>query len=90
MVDPRFPALLFGKITSITRPVVDRLVYVKDVDLGETQTILTDEFGQWVIDAANYESEYSIGDTIEVSLDDDFPSHSENITVENGRIELTL
>ena len=87
--DPRFPSIIYGTITSKNLPVADRLLCLKDVRLNEFITILTDENGNYAVNAANYASAYNVGDTIIISLKDDSPEMDDNISVQNGKIMLT-
>ena len=88
MPESLFPSIITGTITSYNRPVGNVRVKVKNTSKGTEQTTLSNELGDYVVDAANFTTGYTVGDSVEVSVDDEQPVYDDNVDVSQGRIQL--
>ena len=87
MADPRFPNIIFGKVVSSDRVVGGIKLRAKNLTTNEEIVVLTEARGDIAFDAANFASGYTIGDVVEISVFENQPFFSDNINIENGRIE---
>lgn len=85
---PLFPNIIRGTYISTKHPVKGVTILVENTTRVDSQDVVTDGKGEYVVDAANFIKGYSIGDSVRVSLKNDRPVYDDNVIVENGRIEL--
>ena len=86
--NPQFPSIVHGKFTSSKRNVGEVTVRIRNESTGDVQDVVTDRFGRYLADAANFVNGYTVGDTVTVSLKNAGPEFEDNIRVSNGKIEL--
>jgi len=71
MADPLLPCPIKGTITKGTTPLANRKVVITNNSTGDTVSIVTDSDGRYLYDAANFPNDYSYGDEITVSVDNE-------------------
>jgi len=75
-------------ITSTAQDVKDLTVILVNSRTGEEKTILTNENGEWLVDWANTQFKYQIGDKISITIEEckDFDVCNEEVTIQGDPI----
>jgi len=65
-----FPYPIFGTVSQNGSAQAGLSVNVKNEATGESETVTTNEYGEYLVDLANFPSGYSDGDSITVTIVD--------------------